>query len=79
MDVAVIIESLFDVVGAVLTGLGTSFTAVFGLLWDATATPAGLTDLGTIVIVIIAAPLAFSLLTYVISLFKGIRVKGGKR
>ena len=79
MDVAVIIESLFDVVGAVLTGLGTSFTAVFGLLWDAAGTPAGLTDLGTIVIVIIAAPLAFSLLTYVISLFKGIRVKGGKR
>lgn len=74
-----ILTDLFAVVSQVITGLGTSLTAVFGLLYDTTATTPALTALGTVVILIVGAPLAWALLNYVISLFRSIRIRGGKR
>ena len=72
-----IITDLFSVVSEVITGLGTSLTAVFGLLYG--GTPAALTPLGTVVILIVGAPLAWALLNYVIGLFRSIRIRGSKR
>ena len=72
-----IITDLFSVVSAVLTGLGTNLTAVFGLLYG--GTPAALTPLGSVVILIVGAPLAWGLLNYVIGLFRSIRIRGSKR
>jgi len=77
--IADILSDLFSVVSAVLTGLGTSLTAVFGLLYDSTSTPAALTPLGTVVIIVVGAPLAWALLNYVIGLFRSIRIRGSKR
>jgi hypothetical protein len=77
--IADIITDLFLVVSEILTGLGISLTAVFGLLYDSTSTPAALTPLGTVVIIVVGAPLAWALLNYVISLFRSIRIRGGKR
>ena len=75
--VADIITDLFSVVSSVLTGLGTNLTAVFGLLYG--GTPAALTPLGSVVILIVGAPLAWGLLNYVIGLFRSIRIRGSKR
>ena len=77
--IADILTDLFSVVSAVLTGLGTSLTEVFGLLYDSTSTPAALTPLGTVVIIVVGAPLAWALLNYVIGLFRSIRIRGSKR
>ncbi len=77
--IADILSDLFSVVSEVITGLGTSLTAVFDLLYDTTATPAALTPLGMVVIIIVGAPLAWALLNYVIGLFRSIRIRGSKR
>ena len=77
--IADILSDLFSVVSEVITGLGTSLTAVFGLLYDTTATPAALTPLGTVVVIVVGAPLAWALLNYVIGLFRSIRIRGSKR
>jgi len=74
MTVSAIITAIFDVVGAVVTGLGTTLTSLFALIWDSTATPAGLTELGTLLMIVVGAPIAWGLFMYVVSLIKSIRI-----
>lgn len=71
------VGGIFDVVAEVTTGLGTTLTAIFGMIYG--GTPAALTPLGIVVIIIVGAPMSWGLLNYVIGLFRSIRPFGGKR
>lgn len=72
---AEILTELFSIAGSVVTGLGTLFTSVFALIYSGTA----LTPLGTIIILVVAAPLAYMVLAWVISLFRKVKVFGGAK
>jgi hypothetical protein len=73
--IASVITSVFTIAEAVMTGLASLLGSVIEILFDGTA----LTDFGTLVILVAAAPLAFSILTYTVGLFKqSAKVKGGK-
>ena len=79
MDIAVFISAIFNVASEVVSGIGTLLAEVFGLFFTTTPTFA-FTDLGTVAIAIIGAPIAWGLINWVFSLFQKIRVgRGGKR
>lgn len=71
------VGGIFDVVAEVTTGLGTTLTAIFGMVYG--GEPAALTPLGLVLIIIVGAPIAWGLLNYVIGLFRSIRPFGGKK
>ena len=71
------VGGIFDVVADVISGLGTTLTAVFGMIYG--GEPAALTPLGLVLIIIVGAPMAWGLLNYVIGLFRSIRPFGGKK
>lgn len=75
---AKILTEVFSIAGSVVTGLGTLFTAIFGLIYDSTGGGA-LTELGTIIVLVVAAPLAYMVLAWVISLFRKVKVFGGAK
>jgi len=75
--IADFVGGIFDVVAEVTTGLGTTLTAVFGMVYG--GEPAALTPLGMVLIIIVGAPMAWGLLNYVIGLFRSIRPFGGKK
>jgi uncharacterized membrane protein len=60
-----IITEVFTVVAAVISGLGALFTDLIELVYDS-----GLTDFGTLVILVASVPLAWSLVQYMLGLFK---------
>lgn len=69
-----IITAVFDVVGAVIGGLATTFTALLELVYDG-----GLTDFGTLVILVASVPLAWAMLNFILGLFKqSTKIKGSK-
>lgn len=72
-----ILTEVFSVASSVVTGLGTLFTSVFALIYDSTG--GNLTALGTIIILVVAAPLAYMVLAWVISLFRKVKVFGGAK
>lgn len=72
-----ILTELFSIAGSVVTGLGTLFTSIFALIYDSTG--GALTELGTIIILVVAAPLAYMVLAWVISLFRKVKVFGGAK
>ena len=71
------IAELFVVVGAVITGLGTTFTSIFGMLYG--GTPAALTPLGVLVALGVGAPVAYLILAWIVSLFKRVKIFGGAK
>lgn len=71
--IADLINGLFDVVAAVITGLGTSISAIIGLLY---VEPTGFSLFGYLVLAVVGAPLAWQLMQFVISLFKQVKPKG---
>lgn len=73
-----IISEVFTVVAAVVTGLGATLTSIFGLLYGGTPTPA-LTPLGILVALIVAAPIAYMVLAWVVGQFKKIKIFGGAK
>lgn len=72
-----IIGEIFTVVAAVVTGLGATLTSIFGLLYG--GTPAALTPLGILVALIVAAPIAYMVLAWVVGQFKKIKIFGGAK
>jgi hypothetical protein len=73
--IASVITATFDIAEAVMVGLTSLLGSVIGILFDGT----DLTDFGTLVILVAAAPLAFAILNYTVNLFKqSAKVKGGK-
>ena len=70
-----VLTEVFNIAGAVITGLGTLLTSVIELVYDN-----GLTDFGTLVILVAAVPLAWAFLTYVIGMFqKSAKIKGSSK
>ena len=55
--IADFVGGIFDVVAEVTTGLGTTLTAVFGMVYG--GEPAALTPLGMVLIIIVGAPMAW--------------------
>jgi hypothetical protein len=68
-----VLTNVFDVAGEVVTGLATLFGDLIATIFDGT----DLTDFGSLVILVAAVPLAWNILSYIISLFKSAtKVKG---
>lgn len=66
------IGGIFDVSSAVISGIGDMLASAITLVYDAAITP-----FGYLVLLVGGVPLAWSLLTYVVSLFtKATKVKG---
>lgn len=73
--IADIITEVFNVADAVIGGLGTLFTSLIDLVYTA----GSLTTFGTLVILVAAVPFAWSVLNYVLGLFKqSTKIKSGK-
>jgi len=60
-----VITAVFTTASAVVTGLASLIGDLIELIYDS-----GLTDFGTILIVVAAVPLAWNLLTYFVNLFR---------
>jgi uncharacterized membrane protein len=60
-----VITGVFSVASAVATGLATLIGELIELIYDS-----GLTDFGTLVVLVAAIPLAWNLLTYFVGLFR---------
>lgn len=67
----------FLIVAAVITGLGTTFTAIFALIGG--GTPFALTTLGEVIVLVVAAPIAYLILAWIISLFKKVKIFSGAK
>lgn len=66
MDFSVIIDAVFEVINAVLLGFGNALETLIGLIYAEST----LTTFGTLVVLVAAVPLAWSLLTYIVTFFK---------
>jgi hypothetical protein len=64
--VSEIITSVFEVVEAVLGGFGSTLTTLIELIY----VDGGLTEFGSLVLLVAAVPLAWGLLTYIVTFFK---------
>lgn len=70
-----IVAVVFDVATAVLTGLGNLLEGAILLIYDGT----DVTNLGYMLMLVIGAPLAFGVISWIFNQFKKIKIFSGSR